>query len=221
MPIESVHHHGDLPLIVKGPTRSRGKLGELDSLTLEVITRAGFVDADLATLGFVPYQKVPGYEAMFTEPFEDEDESEAVAKASLRCVGLLTAGEKRRRRISVNTKEISLGPSEGVIYTLPEGSQARWSVKDAILVVKDTYFTTVRPNTQIIGSRYEPPNAPDVPAYLAWFGMPLRYNFPSQWVLDDRQIECVAGDENSTDPGAALWMVEDTTGYYQLANPDT
>lgn len=216
MPIESVCHHGDLPLIVKGPTRSRGKLGELDSLTLEVITRAGHVVEDLASLGYVMFQKKDGYHAMYLEPFEDEDENDLVTKVSLRCVGLIDSGEKRRRRTSTNSKEISLGPSEGVIYSTPDGTADRWSIKDAVLVVKDTYFTATRPDTTIIGRNFIPPNPPDPPEYLDWFGIPVRYLSPKNWVLDDRQAELVAGTEED-----GLWMVEDTTGYYQLANPDT
>lgn len=216
MPVQSAIYQGTLPQIIKGPVRSRGKLGELDSITLEVIARAGHVEEDLAALGYVMFEPVAGYHAMFLEPFEDEDESELVAKASLRCVGLLSDGDKRRRRIATNSKDIALGPAEGVTYTTPTGSAARWNIKDAVLVVKDTYFTTTQPDTTVIGRNLEPPNPPEPPPYLEWFGMPLRYFTPRNWVLDDRQAELVAGTEET-----GLWQVEDTMAYYHIAQPDT
>ncbi len=107
-----------------------------------------------------------------------------------------------------------------VVYksiSTPSGVSKRWNVRDAILVVNDSYFTTKKPDTDVIGTQMVPPNAPTAPAYI-WGGYtePMRLNHPNDWVLDDRRIEELFS-ESDTD---GLWAVTDTFGYYYIAVPD-
>jgi hypothetical protein len=242
-------HHGNIPLILTGPTTSRGPKGALDSLSVEILAaRASWV-SQLAALGYSQDAALPGRHAMFTLSMDAEEESDLLVRVRVEAVGLLTAGEKRRRRGSVAGREVAVGPDEVVdlvwndaesgsttsgteidkvkrrvpklnsdgtpvykVITVPGGSGDRWNVREAILVITDTYFTTTGPSTTVIGTAQTPPNAPSPPPYI-WGGYtePMRGNFPNGWILDDRNFE-----EHLT---GGLWEVTDTFGYYYPLTP--
>ena len=106
----------------------------------------------------------------------------------------------------------SFGQPVYKIITTPIGTGPRWNTREAIVVVSDTYFTTVQPDMAAAGLAYTPPAAPTPPAYI-WGGYvePMRYNYPAGWILDDRQVE---------QHFPALWEVTDTCGFYYAAQPD-
>jgi hypothetical protein len=97
-------------------------------------------------------------------------------------------------------------------FTTPSGTFDRWNIKEAILTVTDTYFTTTEPDAAEGGTALTPPTAPTPPPY-AWgdYAEEMRANFPAGWVLDNREIDEIY-------PG--LWAVTDTFGYYHPAIPD-
>ena len=212
--------HGELPLILKGPVRARGGRGELDSCTYEILCGIQQIEAHMQELGFIMDEKIPGFHAMFAMQWDEEDESDLVTTVKLRCIGLLANVDKRKREVSTQSKEISLGPQEGNRYRIYGRSARAWSIKDADLVYTDTYFTTTKPDTKAIGRAFTVgADAPTPPDYLNWFGIPLRYQYPRGWVLNDRKYELVAGKE---EPGKdALYEVVDTVAFYQIANPDS
>jgi hypothetical protein len=122
--------------------------------------------------------------------------------------------EKVKRRVP------KLDEEGEIIYktiVTPSGNGERWNVRQAIVTVTDTYFTTTQPAMTAAGTAAAPPNAPAVPA-SPWGGYnePMRFNHPNGWVLDDRQVEEIF--PNGTTGG--LWAVTDTYGYYLPAVPD-
>lgn len=248
--IQASIHHGDVPLILSGPSVSRGPRGALDSLTLEVLAARSSWVSQLNEMGYAQESQVAGYYAMFTQAMDAEEENDLLVRVRVEAVGLLAFGEKRRRRGSVAGREVAVGPDEVVdlvwsdsesgsttsgtpidqvkrrvpklnsdgtpaykVITVPGGSGDRWNVREAILVITDTYFTTTAPSTTVIGKAQLPPNAPSPPPYI-WSGYtePMRGNFPNGWILDDRNFE-----EHFT---GGLWEVTDTFGYYYALTPD-
>jgi len=101
--------------------------------------------------------------------------------------------------------------------TTPIGTGPRWNVREAIVVVTDTYFTTAEPDMAVAGTAYAPPNAPTPPPFV-WGGYtePMRANFPAGWVLDGRKVV----EHFRISATSGLWEVTDTTGYYYIAAPD-
>lgn len=99
----------------------------------------------------------------------------------------------------------------------PSGVGERWSIKEAIVQVSDTYYTTMKPSMSQVGQVAAPQNAPSPPPYI-WGGYnePLRFRHPNGWVLDDRQVE----DIFYMNEGLGLWRVTDLHGYYYGAVPD-
>jgi hypothetical protein len=121
--------------------------------------------------------------------------------------------EKVKRRVP------KLDDEGEVVYkaiTTPTGVGQRWDVREAIVQVRDRYFTTTRPSANVIGTVQVPPSAPTPPPYI-WGGYnePMRFRHPAGWVLDDRQIEELFWDGTN-----GLWAVEDLTGYYYASVPD-
>ena len=101
----------------------------------------------------------------------------------------------------------------------PSGIQERWNIKDSVLTVRDTYFTTTRPDTTVIGTTVVPPNPPDPPEYIwADYTGPKRGNHPNGWVLDDRSIEVL--HETSAESSDGLFKVTDSSSYYYTELPD-
>lgn len=98
----------------------------------------------------------------------------------------------------------------------PSGTNTRWNIRDSILVVRDRYFTTVQPQTNVIGTVIAPPDAPTPPPYI-WGGYnePMRARHPNGWLLDDRQVDRLFWDGSS-----GLWAVDDTFGFYYGTVPD-
>lgn len=103
------------------------------------------------------------------------------------------------------------------VITTPLGTWDRWNVREPILVVTDTYFTTSQPDMTKGGTALAPPNPPSPPPFV-WGGYtePLRKNYPTGWVLDDRRPEEHFKISNSN----GLWEVTDVFGYYHAAIPD-
>lgn len=253
MSVLATIHHGTLPLITSGPTPSRGARGTLDALTVEILTSRLNWERDADLLGYQYEQPVPGYHAMWVQTLDHEPETDTTATVRVQCIGLLSNGEKRQRRMSVAGRQVAIGPDEVVvlawtndekgeetsgtpvaqvkrrvpklddegepiykIITVPGGSGPRWNVREPILVVTDTYFTTSAPNMQVAGTAVAPPNPPTAPPYV-WGGYiePMRGNFPNGWVLDDRQTV-----EYFTNGGGGLWEITDVFGYYYIATPE-
>lgn len=117
--------------------------------------------------------------------------------------------ERVKRRV---TKLDDEGEPEYEVIVTPSGSFDRWDIGVAIVTVSDTYFTTTRPSTSVVGTANSPTSAPAVPPY-PWTGydQPMRARHPNGWVLDGRDIE---------DIFAGLYAVTDTWGYYFAARPD-
>lgn len=109
----------------------------------------------------------------------------------------------------------------GTIVT-PSGFADRWNIRQPVVTVTDTYFTTTRPDMSVVGTSITPDNAPEVPEF-AWtgYGNAVRYNHPSGWVLDDRQVEeLFTGAGSGSDDGEGLFAVTDTYGNYVVNVPD-
>ncbi len=222
MPVAPTIFHGTLPLILKGPVRRRGDRGTLDAASYEILCAPDQIEEQLQDLGLIENEPVddPRFHALFVMPWEEEDESDMATLVKISCIGLFKDTDKRKREISTQSKDISLGPQEGKTYSTPAGSARAWAIKDADLVYTDTYFTTTKPDTTVIGRAFTVgADAPNPPEYLGWFGIPLRYQYPSGWVLQDRKYNLVAGKEQ--EGKLALYEVVDTVAYYQTAQPDS
>jgi len=254
MSVAATIHLGTLPIILAGPRPSYGPRGSLDSLSFELLTSLDNWQTDASTIGFEYEQPVAGYAGMWVQSLAVEGESDLTASVRVECVGLIAAGDKRKRTLSVAGRQIAVGPSELVVLawtddeqgeettgdplpqvkrrvpklddegepvyktiTVPGGTHDRFNVREAILVLTDTYFTTTKPDTTVIGTALVPPNAPETPEYI-WGGYtePMRANYPNGWVLDDRQVE----EHFRIDDSMGLWEVTDSTGFYQIAVPD-
>jgi len=122
--------------------------------------------------------------------------------------------EQVRRRVP------KLDEDGEVVYKIiatPSGTGERWNVRQAIVTLTDTYFTTTQPDMTVAGTALTPDSAPSVPA-SPWGGYdePMRFNHPNGWVLDDRQVEDLFPDTGA----GGLWAVTDNYGFYLTAVPD-
>lgn len=99
----------------------------------------------------------------------------------------------------------------------PSGIGDRWTIKEAIVTVSDTYYTIFKPEVNMVGGIFTPPNPPTPPPYLwAGYNEAMRFRHPNGWVLDERSVE----DEFVVNDSLGLWRVTDTCGYYYPAAPD-
>jgi len=115
----------------------------------------------------------------------------------------------------------ALNSTGDIIYktiTTPAGGADRWNIFDPGVTVIDTYFQTAAPSMTTVGTAVTPTSAPTVSAWL-WgsYTEPKRANFPSGWVLSNREPEQLYG---STLGGAGLWKIVDTYEYYYPSVPD-
>jgi len=255
MPLAPTYHFGTLPLVTRGPSKARGKKGQLDSLSFEILVHRDAIVSELAYLGFTENQRyAPGGYSMWMEPWSEEEETDLTSIVTFQCIGLLSSGEKRTRKMSVAGREVAVGPNERFVLawsadekgtnedgsavdnvkrrvpkldsagepvlktiTTPAGVGKRWNVREAIVIITDTYFVTSRPDMSLAGRNLTPPNAPTPPAYI-WgnYSEPMRLNSPNGWVLDDRAVQEHFYVSNTD----GLWEVTDTIGYYYLGAPD-
>jgi hypothetical protein len=256
--------HGSPPFHLQEDEIAEGGLGELCSLSAEILVEWARRNEDAAALGYTRHQPIDGYPAMFVEGINWK-KTGALGEGSVRGAGLSYAGERRKRRLSVAGQVVSIGPLERYIIAwdenekgaevgeetegseegdeedgeegeevdrvrrlvpklssrgepmyktigTPTGTAARWNIKEAIVTVTDTYFTTEEPDMTVVGTELEPPEAPEPPPYI-WgdYGEALRFNHPAGWVLDNREVDKIYD---------GLWAVTDTSGYYYPAIPD-
>ena len=113
MAVENTIFHGELPLVLSKSETDTG-LGELDSVSLEVLVplpwRAGAQAA-----GYGKGMQVYGYYSMWVNTRQGEEDSDETAIVSVQCLGLIDAGDKRKRTISTMGHIVSVGPIEKVI----------------------------------------------------------------------------------------------------------
>jgi hypothetical protein len=115
--------HGDTPLLITD-TEKLGRHGELDTLEATLLCSFPDWEADAETLGFSRLQPVPGYHAIFTEELNRGSRSDLLCEVSVSCVGLIAAGDDRRRRtLGVSGQQISVGPFEKIILAWVDGEQ--------------------------------------------------------------------------------------------------
>jgi len=127
--------YGDFPLLLSD-NENHGKAGELDTLTLNfVCSYPGWKD-DLSGEGYVKGEMVDGYHAMFVDEFSRGNRSEQTCEVTVQCLGLIEAGDKRRRTLGVNGQQIPVGPFEEIIlaWTADETGEDPSSSDGTILV---------------------------------------------------------------------------------------
>jgi hypothetical protein len=105
--------HGQLPLVLSEIPRE-APLGELDSLTVELLVARPWRTTATAA-GYGRNRKVAGYAAMWVSEREGEQDSAETDIVTIQCVGLIDAGEKRKRTIGAYGRVVSIGPIEKVI----------------------------------------------------------------------------------------------------------
>lgn len=224
--------HGNFP-VVESFRQNRAGPAQYDTAQLVY-----YSDGTVFDLDFRNY--FPAGSAMFLEGSNEDDLGEGFSKVTLDYIGLLTLGPaKNIRRVSAFGQEVSVGPvvyettetvgldtdgdglpddtAKELVETLrtiqtPSGQGDRWLITEPILGVVDTYFTTSRPETRLIGTQQTPPNAPPSPAYI-WtgYGDPMRFRHPNGWVLEARDYENAFGN---------IYLVTDTYAFKQVASPD-
>lgn len=106
--------YGGLPLMTEEPELEYGPLGELDIFTATIMAESINPLGQAAALGFTRYQAIPGYAAMFVERIKPR-KSGKLSEVQIFGAGLATSGEKRLRRISCASQQVSVGPVEKVI----------------------------------------------------------------------------------------------------------
>lgn len=211
-------YHGTLPLILSGPDPSDGPYGVLDSLDWEILCTHADWRFELADLGLVQRDRIPGYDNMWVQTMIPKREDSLNTLVRINAIGTLTGDEKRQRQIGSAGQQIALGPQEGQTWIDPAGTESdKWNIKDRMITVTDTYFASSEPSTELVGTALAPPVAPNTPAFL-WghLSTSWRANYPTGWVLDDRKI--IQHFRNSAEEG--LWEVADTFGFYHVATPE-
>lgn len=114
MSVEAEIIYGDIPFVTDGPELSYTGLGELDSMSVEVLANWSTWQAELASLGYTRHATVSGYGGMWVEQLTPR-KSGSLVTVSVQAIGLLSGGDKRRRRTSCAGQEISVGPIEKVV----------------------------------------------------------------------------------------------------------
>lgn len=101
--------------------------------------------------------------------------------------------------------------------TTPSGTMDRWQISEPEITVLDTYFTTSKPPMDEVGSVFDLPNPPEVPAYpWSGYGGNLRGRHPNGWVLADREVDELYRFSDEI----GLWRVKDAVTYRHPAFPD-
>ena len=119
MPAEMIFY-GKLPFVLS-KRRARNGLGELDTLTIDVLIDTS--GTALEDEGYVEGQLLPDYDAMWVDKLAEDEEAEGISKLTVQAVGLLKEGEKRKRTISVAGQVISIGPIEKKVVIFVEGEK--------------------------------------------------------------------------------------------------
>ena len=119
MPLDPEIIHGSLPFILQEDEISEGGLGELDSLSAEVLVEWARRHEDATALGYTRHTAIDGYHAMFVEGINWK-KSGALGEGSVRGVGLSYEGERRKRRLAVAGQVVSVGPLERYIVAWSE-----------------------------------------------------------------------------------------------------
>jgi hypothetical protein len=216
--ITATTYHGSLPLILAEPDPGYGDPGILDNLEWEILCQKSTWRFDIADLGFVHKDRIRGYYNMWVNSAIPKDEDGTHCIVSISAIGCIYQDEKRKRSTGTAGAQISLGPTEGQSWFDPSGTEAdKWTIRDRILTVNDTYFSATEPDGSVVGTNIAPPEAPGTPAFL-WghLDTTFRANYPKGWILDDRQ----AIQHFRLGPFDGLWEVRDVYGFYQIANPE-
>lgn len=122
MSIDAEIFHGDLPLELEGLEESDAPIGELDSLSVELLVNWATRKAECTELGYTKGAVIEGYDSMFVEDIRYR-KSGQLCTAQIQGVGLLEAGDKRRRRLSCAGQQISVGPIERVVLSWVDGEK--------------------------------------------------------------------------------------------------
>jgi len=113
-PEESIVY-GAYPLKLAGERETLGALGQLDSAQLQVAVLWDSRSTQVAAAGYAKHTKAVGYHAMWVENIEFSRDGAATGIADVQLIGLIESGEKRRRTISNQGRQIAIGPFEKVI----------------------------------------------------------------------------------------------------------
>lgn len=123
--------YGELPLVLSEELEE-GEEGELDSLDVEILVEYPGWKTALLEAGYARKQQVAGYFSMWVERVKRGEAGGSAVECSLRIVGLLEAGEKRKRSMGVNGEQVSVGPDAKVILAWDkneEGEEAEGGEK--------------------------------------------------------------------------------------------
>lgn len=127
-----------------------------------------------------------------------------------------TDEEKRRRFVGTNVESIQADLAAGSLPAPPYpllGGLFQVDVKEPHILVVDEYVSPTQLSTEVSGTNVDPSNAPTPPP-SRWSSLtnPL-YNYPYQWVLENREQDH-AGPYNN-----GAYTYRDTFVYYYLAKP--
>lgn len=112
-------HYGELPLVVGGFKPVEADIGELDTLNFDLLVAEPWrTSATAAGYGRGVKITAGGYHSMWVQSRAGEQESEDTAQVAILCVGLLDAGDKRKRVIAAAGKVVSVGPIEKTVLVV-------------------------------------------------------------------------------------------------------
>lgn len=114
MPEESIVY-GAYPMKLAGERETLGALGQLDAAQLQIAVAWPTRISQVTTAGYAKHTKVTGYHSMWVEDIEFSRDGAQTGVADVALIGLIESGEKRRRTISNQGRQIAIGPFEKVI----------------------------------------------------------------------------------------------------------
>lgn len=247
--IEAEILHGAIPVVI-AREYALGGPGELDTLTVRILSPFPDWQDSARECGFVADRPIAGNAAMFVGSTRLSAITGKTCELEISCTGLVSGGDKRMRKISCGGQQVSVGPWEKVIIAWdkreqgedPEGGPVE-KVKRATpklddegkpvyetIVAFGTYSGTrfnIHEPVLTVTDTYYSQSLPSTAAVGTATGPPNAPQ-PPAFIWDgypkDVRVNAPSGwvltNREIVEIGPGLWSVTDTFQFYQAYMPD-
>lgn len=190
------HFHGTLPMVLEGEDSADSPRGTLDTVSFEVLCTPSSWRSELADLGIVRDDVLPGsfgWHSMWVRDHTIRSKTDSTIRIGVSCVGLLEDEEKRKSTVKASLRRKSISPAD------PTPSDLRDSTGE--LVFNYSNGGIWDPDTRTVSDRHA------FPQKISSFDLAPNPNFTVNDTTDI--VTCAAAHELTT--GDAVTMQSTTT----------